>query len=219
MNNYNLIQNISIWAVPVLLGIIVHEVAHGFVAKKLGDKTAFLMGRLTLNPIAHIDLFGTIILPLICLYLNTFIFGWAKPVPVNYRNLRDRKFGPALVALAGPGANLILAISWAGLTKIFQLTLLNSNINQSKSFILSMGFAGIYFNIFLMLLNLIPIPPLDGSRILSSFLPVRINEFYGKIENYGFIILIILLYTNILPTILHPVLKFSMNFLCAIFNI
>ncbi|MGI9215342.1 MAG: site-2 protease family protein [Gammaproteobacteria bacterium] len=199
MYNFDLIQTITIWAIPVLLAVIVHEVAHGYIANLLGDKTALILGRLTLNPVKHINLFGSIILPILCLLLNTFIIGWAKPIPINPNNFKNYKLDTALVALAGPGSNLIMALLWATFIKIL-ITLLNTyNLALSypiKFFLLQMGFAGISINLLLMILNLIPIPPLDGSRILNVFLPNNLTKIYNHLEDYGFIILIILIYNN-----------------------
>lgn len=219
MFNYNLVQNIAIWTIPVLSAIVIHEVAHGYIAKLLGDNTAYFMGRLTLNPFKHIDPFGTIILPLLCIISNTMVLGWAKPVPVNYKYLKNYKVDPMLVAIAGPGANLIMAIIWALLTKLCMLFANTANYDIQKTFFINMGFAGIYFNIFLMLVNLIPVPPLDGSKIIGSLLPSKAAILYNSIENYGFIILIVLMYSKIIPKILEEPLMLIVKLLINIFNL
>lgn len=203
------IQTIAIWILPVLFAITVHEVAHGWVAKKFGDKTAFIMGRLTLNPIKHIDLIGTIVVPLILLILGGFVFGWAKPVPVNFNNLKNPKRDMAFVAAAGPAANLIMAILWALIAKL-GVILFSMQIGWALALIY-MGQAGILINLILMVLNLIPIPPLDGSRIVSSFLPNRIAYKYNKLERYGFIILLLLLATGVLGHLFLPIVSWLFN--------
>ncbi|HLF67212.1 MAG TPA: site-2 protease family protein [Gammaproteobacteria bacterium] len=205
MLELSLIQKIAISIIPVLFAITVHEVAHGWVANKLGDPTARLLGRLTLNPIKHIDPIGTILVPGILLLLGGFIFGWAKPVPITWQNLKHKRRDVALVSLAGPLSNLVMAIFWAILFKIA----LNFNpqpINYAFA-ILVMSQIGVVINIILMVLNLIPIPPLDGSRVVSSFLPGRIAYQYDKLEPYGFIILIVLLATGMLSLIMSPVVN------------
>lgn len=199
MYDINLAQKIIIWIVPVFSAIIMHEVAHGYVASLLGDKTALILGRLTLNPIKHIHLFGSIILPLICLLLNSFIIGWANPVPINPNNFKNYKLGTAIVALAGPASNLIMSLAWALLTKIL-ITLINNHYltlsYPIKYFLIQMGLAGISINLFLMILNLLPIPPLDGSRILNVILPNSLANLYNYLEDYGLIILILFMYAN-----------------------
>lgn len=209
-------QTILIWAIPVLFAVTVHEAAHGFIANKLGDRTALLMGRITLNPIKHIDLVGTILVPMIFVLLGGFIFGWAKPVPVNWHNLKNPKRDMALVALAGPGANLLMALLWAGITKIF-IELSEMGFANGKV-IIYMGIAGISVNLMLMLLNLIPIPPLDGSRVVSSMLSRDLANKYDELERYGFIILIILIFSGALSTILQPPYNFLRNSLVTLFG-
>ena len=202
MGSLSPIQTIAIWALPVIFAIVFHEVAHGWVADKLGDKTARLLGRLTLNPIKHMDLFGTIIVPGILLLTGAgFLFGWAKPVPANPKNLHPKKWGIVLVAIAGPFSNLLMAFAWAGIAKL-AILMNNPDITRAIS---GMGFAGIQINIFLMVLNLIPIPPLDGSKVLSNILPGRMAYQYDRLERFGFLILIVLIFTNILtPFIVGP---------------
>lgn len=209
------IQIILIWAVPVLFAITVHETAHGWVASKLGDKTAFMLGRITLNPIKHIDPIGTILVPLLLVWLGGFVFGWAKPVPVIARNLKNPKNDMALVAAAGPISNFIMCILWAIIAKI---SLIFSDVNIIKNFYY-MGLAGISVNLVLAILNLIPIPPLDGSKVLSSFLSAKLDYLYLKIEPYGFFILLFLLYFKILGAIISIPFNFLYNYILTLFNL
>lgn len=197
-----MMQRIAVWALPVIFAITVHEVAHGWVALRLGDKTAMMLGRLTLNPVKHIDPIGTILLPAIMLMVGGFVFGWAKPVPVTWENLKHPKRDMALVAMAGPLANLLMTFLWALVMKLgFILMPSAAWIAQP---LLYMGGAGIFINIVLMVLNLLPLPPLDGSRIVSSFLPGPIAWKFNRIENYGFLILVALLATGVLGQIIGP---------------
>lgn len=199
MEELTVVQRFVVWALPLLFAITLHEVAHGWVACKLGDNTAKMFGRLTLNPISHIDPVGTVLIPGILLLLQVpFIFGWAKPVPVNARNLRKPKTDMAIVALAGPMANLLMAIGWAIVAKIGIML----NVAYLTKPLAYMGGAGISINLVLMLLNLLPIPPLDGGRIAAGILPHRMAFTFSKIEPYGFMILILLLATGLLGKIL-----------------
>jgi Zn-dependent protease len=201
---FSLIQKIIIWALPVLFAITVHEVAHGWVALKFGDRTAQMMGRLTLNPLKHIDPIGTLLVPGLLLMLGGFIFGWAKPVPVTYQNLRNPKTDMAWVALAGPGSNLIMALLWALVAKI-GLLLVNSGMTLGEPMIY-MGIAGVLINTMLMLLNLLPLPPLDGGRVLVSVLPGPMAWQVSRIEPYGFFILLGLLYFGVITMVLWPLM-------------
>ncbi|MCX7074793.1 MAG: site-2 protease family protein [Methylococcales bacterium] len=201
MNELTLIQRIVVWILPVIFAITVHEVAHGWVAKKYGDNTAANLGRLTLNPFKHMDLIGTIILPGLLLITGTgFIFGWAKPVPVDSSNFKNPRKNMAIVALAGPMSNLFMAIGWALIARI-GVTLGVDNETIAMPLIYS-GIAGISINLILMLLNLLPIPPLDGSRILSGMLPSYWAWQFNKLERFGFIILLAMLYFNVLSVVL-----------------
>ena len=200
MNQLTLMQRIVVWILPVIFAITVHEVAHGWVAKKYGDNTASSLGRLTLNPIKHIDWVGTIILPGLLLLTGTgFIFGWAKPVPVDTRNFKNPRKDMAVVALAGPISNLLMALAWAILARIAVLI----GIEFISTPIIYMGVAGISINLVLALINLLPIPPLDGSRVLTGILPNYWAWRYNQLERYGFIILLILLYTRVLNAVLE----------------
>jgi len=198
------VEQITIWAIPVLFAITIHETAHGWMAWKLGDDTAKRLGRISLNPVHHIDLIGTIILPVTTLVVGGFMFGWAKPVPVNWLNLRQPRRDSALVALAGPASNLLMVILWAIIAKIAMLV--NDN---PLNFFVYMASAGIFFNLVLMTLNLVPILPLDGGRILFSLLPASIGKIFAKIEPFGLIILIALLFSGLLGTFIMPIILFG----------
>ncbi len=202
MHGLTTIQTISVSILPLIFAITVHEVAHGWVASKLGDPTARMLGRLTLNPVKHIDPIGTLLVPGILLLLGGFIFGWAKPVPVDWRNLRNPRRDMALVAAAGPGANLAMAIGW---TLIAKLGLLLAPVSPWASLpLILMGKVGIYLNLILMVLNLLPLPPLDGGRVLVGLLPPRAAASVARIEPYGFYILLALLFLGVLGRIIGP---------------
>lgn len=216
-SNLSKMQIFAVWALPVLFAITVHEVAHGWVASQFGDKTAKVLGRLTLNPLKHIDLIGTIIVPSILLMLGGFIFGWAKPVPVNWQNLRHPRRDMALVALAGPSSNLLMALTWAAIAKLGMWLVVNHA--TSGVAISLMGQAGIQINLMLMLLNLLPIPPLDGSRVVSSLLPPSIAIKYDRFELMGFLFLLMLLAFGFLQMILVPPLVYSIKLISQLFNL
>lgn len=199
----SVLQKIIIWALPVFLAITVHEAAHGWVAYHLGDDTAHRAGRITLNPLKHIDPIGTVLLPLILVAFSNFIFGWAKPVPVNFRQLFHPRRDSALVSLAGPLANLFMAIFWVMIAQI-DATLMN---NEVTLIIALMAWAGISINAALMVLNLLPILPLDGGRILQSLLPPKLAVHFARLEPLGLTLLLILLVTGILDQLLLPVIK------------
>jgi Zn-dependent protease len=199
MDELTLVQRIVVWLLPVVFAITVHEVAHGWVAKQYGDNTAFAMGRLTLNPIKHVDLIGTLLIPGLLLLTGTgFIFGWAKPVPVDPQHFKNPRRDMAIVALAGPLSNLIMALLWALLARMGVIL----NVEMISLPLIYTGVAGISINLVLALLNLLPIPPLDGSRILSGVLPHELAWHYNKLERFGFIIILLLLSTNLLNVIL-----------------
>ena len=196
-------QIFAVAVLPLLFAITVHEVAHGWVAKQLGDPTAMMMGRLTLNPIKHIDPIGTILVPAILLMTGGFVFGWAKPVPVTWENLRQPRRDMALVALAGPASNLLMAILWAIIAKTGHL-LMSPDMSWLATPMMLMGTLGITFNLILMVLNMLPILPLDGGRIMSSLLPPRLSWQFSRIEPYGIFILIGLIATGVLGKVIGP---------------
>jgi Zn-dependent protease len=208
-----LYQKIAVLALPILFAITVHEAAHGWMARLLGDRTAEMLGRVSLNPLKHIDPIGTILVPLLMFFMSGFVFGWAKPVPVNYRNLHHPRRDSALVALAGPGANLIMALLWA-LGILLGIALMQSTQWFAVPLIL-MGVAGVLFNAVLMALNLLPILPLDGGRVLSSLLPPRMAMVYSRLEGYGLIIVVILLATGLLNYVLWPLVGLTISLLPA----
>jgi Zn-dependent protease len=229
----NLAQTVAIYALPVLFAITLHEAAHGYVARHFGDMTAHAQGRISVNPMRHIDVIGTIVVPLVILFAaklsgaGALLFGWAKPVPVNYSALRKPKQHMAWVAVAGPGANLAMALLWALLLRIFMSLSSRSEAwvelakEQGTSrvvdavllhgsgpieFFIGVAAAGVVVNLIFMLLNLLPIPPLDGGRIVTSLLPNRAAWGFAKIEPWGLPILLVLLFTNVLGFILSPLL-------------
>lgn len=196
-------QLIAVAVLPLLFAITVHEVAHGWMAKRLGDPTAERLGRLTLNPIKHIDPIGTLLVPGLLLMFGGFVFGWAKPVPVTWENLRHPKRDMALVAAAGPGVNLLMAVMWAVAAKIG--TALPDTLSWGAAPLYYMGVAGVSINVVLMVLNLIPLPPLDGGRVAVGLLPGRMAYALSRVEPYGFFILIGLLVTGVLSFVMHPI--------------
>ncbi len=186
--------------IPFLLAVVIHEVSHGYVAYKLGDNTAKFMGRLTLNPIAHIDIFGTVILPAILLLAHSpILFGWAKPVPVNFFNLRNPKKDSAYVALAGPASNIIMAIGFAIIYHIFTFI----SIPYIQQPMLLTCIYGVQLNLIFAFFNLIPILPLDGGRILAAFMPPKMAYNFSKIEPYGMYIVIALIFLGVFNVIYY----------------
>jgi Zn-dependent protease len=213
-----LIQKIAIFALPVIFAITLHEAAHGYVARYFGDTTAWMLGRVTANPLKHIDLVGTIIVPLTILVASkllgggALLFGWAKPVPVNFSQLRRPKQDMLWVAAAGPGMNLIMAVFWA---LMIQLGLALGNGFASTPLVL-MGAAGVFINVILMALNLIPLPPLDGGRIAVSLLPRKAAWQFSKLEPYGLFILLGLLFTGLLGMILWPLISLFISLIAML---
>lgn len=216
-NVSDIMVKLSIWAIPVIFAITVHEVAHGWVASKLGDKTALMLGRITLNPIKHIDPIGTILVPILCLMIGGLIFGWAKPVPVTWRNLKNKRRDPALVALAGPGSNLLMALFWGAIAKLAAFGV-HAGFQPLLLFVL-MGVAGIQINLMLGILNLIPIPPLDGSHVAESVMPRRWAYYYERISPYGFMILLLLMFSGVLIAIMGPPYSFLMQMISSLFGL
>jgi Zn-dependent protease len=229
MDVNHLVQTVAIYALPVLFAITLHEAAHGYVARHFGDMTAHAQGRISLNPVRHIDIVGTLVVPLVILAvsLGNFLFGWAKPVPVNYSALRKPREHMAWVAAAGPAANLAMALFWALLLRagialsersgawvdvaqrygtggLVEAVLKHGN--GTAEFLIGVSAAGIAVNLILMLLNLLPIPPLDGGRIVTSLLPHRAAYRFAKIEPWGVPILLLLLFTKQLGAVLSPLL-------------
>ena len=219
--SYDLIQTIAIYALPGIFAITLHEAAHGYVAKHFGDLTAYAQGRISLNPLRHIDMTGTIIVPLALLLLSKLfggsgiLFGWAKPVPVNFSGLRHPKRDMLWVAAAGPGANLLMALFWALVLKL-------AVIMPDGAYALPMGLmakAGIQINVVLMVLNLLPVPPLDGGRIAVSLLPHRLSYYFSRIEPYGMFILLLLLLSGILGIIMWPLVNTVMRLIGSVLNL
>lgn len=213
MNLNDLIQTISIAAIPVLFAITMHEAAHAYVARHFGDMTAYQQGRISLNPLRHIDLVGTVLLPLLSLAIGGILFGWAKAVPVNFSALRHPKQDMLWVALAGPAANLAMALVWGVLAKIAWMT----PDNYFAEPLLEMAQLGIKINVILLVLNLLPLPPLDGGRILISLLPYRQALHLTRIEPYGMFILIGLAFTPALGWLLTTPVNLLINLIDFIF--
>ena len=215
MNAGQLIQTIAIAALPVLFAITLHEAAHGYVARHFGDMTAYQQGRISLNPLRHIDPVGTILFPLLTLWLGGILFGWAKPVPVNFAALRRPKQDMLWVAIAGPASNLFMALGWALLYKI---TWLFPDSYFAEP-LLGMASIGININIILMVLNLLPLPPLDGGRVAVSLLPHRQAFQLSRVEPYGIFILIFLVVSGVLGWILLPLVGLMYKLISVLFGI
>lgn len=209
----DLIQTLAIYAIPVLFAITLHEAAHGYVARHFGDPTAWRLGRITLNPLKHIDPVGTVLIPALTVWLGGFFFGWAKPVPVDFGRMRKPKQDMLWVAAAGPAANLLMALGWAALLKLA----LAIPDNAYSLPLAEMARAGINVNAVLMLLNLLPLPPLDGGRIVVSLLPWQLAVRFAQVERFGFVILLALLFLGGLDIILTPLLRQFLFFIKALF--
>jgi Zn-dependent protease len=217
----NLVQLIAIYAIPVILAITLHEAAHGYVAMRFGDMTAYDAGRVSLNPVRHIDPVGTVALPLALLAIakllggGGMLFGWAKPVPVNFANLRHPKRDMLWVAAAGPLSNLVMAALWAVTAKI--------GVSSPGSYfalpLALMGAAGVFINVIVMVLNLLPLPPLDGGRIVVSLLPHRAAYRFARLERYGFMILLALLFTGVLSFVMWPLVRATVWLIASAFGI
>jgi Zn-dependent protease len=218
MEELTLAGKIAIFALPVIFAITLHEAAHGYVARYFGDSTAWMLGRVTANPLKHIDLVGTIIVPLTILVASkllgggALLFGWAKPVPVNFSQLRRPKQDMLWVAAAGPGMNLIMAVFWALLIQV-AIVLEHDFFSEPMAL---MGAAGVFINVILMALNLIPLPPLDGGRIAVSLLPRKAAWHFSKLEPYGLFILLGLLFTGLLGMILWPLISLFISLIAML---
>jgi len=215
MQTDQLIQTISLAAIPVLFAITLHEAAHGYVARHFGDMTAYQQGRISLNPLRHIDPVGTILFPLLTLWLGGILFGWAKPVPVNFGALRRPKQDMLWVAIAGPASNLFMALGWALFYKIAWLF----PGNYFAEPLMGMAEWGIKINVVLLVLNMLPLPPLDGGRVAVSLLPHRQAFQLAKIEPYGMFILIFLAITPVLSLILSPLINLMFRFISFLFGL
>ena len=217
MDIANLVQLIALYAIPGIFAITLHEAAHGYAAKHFGDLTAYQAGRISLNPVRHIDPIGTLLIPAVVLFASggKFAFGWAKPVPVNFGRLRNPKRDMLWVAAAGPGANMFMAALWAMLFKLVAVM----PISYFSEPALRMARGGIIINVVLMVLNLFPLPPLDGGRIAVSLLPHRLAYQFSRLEPYGMIILMVLLFTGILGKVMMPVVGAAFAILGFVFGI
>ncbi len=212
----SIIQKIAVFALPILFAITLHEAAHGYIARYFGDMTADAAGRISLNPLRHIDPVGTIVVPLVSLLLTSVMFGWAKPVPVNFSNLRHPKRDMLWVAAAGPFSNLLMAFGW-GLVFKFGGGLAGSN--PAATWVILVSACGVFVNVVFFVLNLLPLPPLDGGRIAVSLLPHHAAWRFARIEQFGFIILIVLLVTGLLGKVLWPLIHFFMSIIGVVIGI
>jgi Zn-dependent protease len=216
MDFNNLLINVCTYAIPVIFAITLHEAAHGYVARRFGDATAWMLGRVTLNPVKHIDPVGTVLLPIVTLAFSPFMFGWAKPVPVNFANLKPLRSGMFWVAAAGPGANLVQVLIWGIVAWVLSMTV--SPTGLVGPFWFSVAEAGMQINIMFALLNLVPILPLDGGRIVTSLLPHKLAYTWQGTERYGMLVLLVLLFTGALGKVLGPLFSVAYGSTLRIFG-
>jgi Zn-dependent protease len=212
----NMIIQALVFVLPIIFAITLHEAAHGYVAKHFGDSTAYMLGRVTLNPIKHIDPIGTILVPLVTKILGGFFFGWAKPVPVNFDNLRSPRWHGILVAFAGPFSNMVQVFIWAIVARVLLGTVDPSGL--VGPFWISIAEAGIQVNIMFALLNLLPILPLDGGRIVAGLLPPKLSYAYSRTERYGLVILLLLVISPVLGWVLGPLYVAAMRGTYSLFG-
>jgi len=205
MDFTNILLTVLVYALPVIFAITLHEAAHGYVARRLGDSTAYMLGRVTLNPVKHIDPIGTVVLPIVTLALSPFMFGWAKPVPVNFANLRRPKADMLWVAAAGPASNLAQLVIWALAAAL--LARVVSPTGLAGGFWLAVADAGMKVNIMFALLNLLPVLPLDGGRMVAAVLPDRLSLAWQHTERFGLVILLALLFTGVIGWVLTPLYR------------
>jgi Zn-dependent protease len=214
------LETVVLWGVPVILAITLHEAAHGYVARMFGDSTAYMLGRVTLNPVKHVDLVGTILVPGMLLLLAklaggpAFLFGWAKPVPVNFANLRHPKRDMIFVAAAGPGSNFVQALLWA----LLFVAVAGGGAMTSNG-LAEMARVGVNINLILMALNLLPIPPLDGGRILTGLLPGRASYLLARVEPYGLFIILGLLFSGLLDNLMRPLIAGAERLIAALIGL
>lgn len=213
MSQLSTVQIIAVAIIPVLFAITLHEVAHGWTARHFGDRTAEMMGRLTINPLKHIDPIGTVIVPGIMLAVGGFIFGWAKPVPIGVRNLRNPHRDMIFVAAAGPASNLLMAIFWAFVARFVATLGLQG---ETGLYFIAMAQIGVMINVVLCVFTLLPLPPLDGGRVLAGLLPPRQAAIFERIEPYGLFIIMGLLFTGVLGRVLGPLVGFARNLVLSI---
>ncbi len=214
MDFTEIIQSIAVGTIPIIFAITLHEASHAYAARYFGDPTAYMLGRMTLNPFKHIDPVGTILIPIVTRVLTGFYFGWAKPVPVNFGGLRDPKRHMIWVAAAGPFANFVMMIIWAVACKL----LVSLPVSEPAQFLVSMAVAGIEVNVLFMILNLFPILPLDGGRIVAGLLPDRLSYAYSRLEPYGLFILLGLMISGLLGSLMLPVVAYTLKTLQSTFG-